>query len=128
VNAIGPYSGSMLMNTRDDDVTAGLQIQSGGRWTVKVEDLTALPKWSGDHTYAGKGDTVLNVDGVFGALDSVKFASHNDDNTVITSYGDTEDLLVNEIGNTHGKYLVPNGTVVLQIEVGPGGTFTLDKT
>ena len=59
---------------------------------------------------------MINVTDVFEGLDSMRFtSSRTDSNVTVYGLGDSEDLIVNEIGNFSGKYLVPSGTVLLRI-------------
>jgi hypothetical protein len=59
---------------------------------------------------------VINVKGSFGSLDSMKFKStHAEGNITVYGLGDSEDLIVNDIGNFSGEYPVPSGVVLLRI-------------
>jgi hypothetical protein len=44
----------------------------------------------------------------------------------VWAYGDTQELLVNEIGKYSGEQLMPVGTVLLEIQ--SDGTWSLHKT
>ena len=86
-----------------------LKIEGSGNWKVTLKPLADAKVWDGNGTYKGKSDDVINVDGVFEGLDSMRFKSTNaDGNITVYGLGDSEDLMVNEIGNFSGKYLVPS--------------------
>jgi hypothetical protein len=116
VNTIGSYKGTNIVNLYDGDNVKALKIEGSGNWKVRLRPLTDAKRWDGSGTYEGKSDDVINVDGVFDGLDSMRFKSTNaDGNITVYGLGDNEDLIVNEIGNFSGKYLVPKGTVLLRI-------------
>jgi hypothetical protein len=116
VNTIGAYKGTNIVNLYDGDNVKALKIEGSGNWRVTLRALTDAKRWDGTGTYKGTSDDVINVDGVFDGLDSMGFKSTNaDGNITVYGLGDNEELIVNEIGNFSGKYLVPNGTVLLRI-------------
>jgi hypothetical protein len=59
---------------------------------------------------------VINVSGVFDGMDSMRFKStKTEGNVTVYGVGDDEDLIVNEIGNFSGTYLVPGGVNLMRI-------------
>jgi hypothetical protein len=116
VNTIGSYEGTTLINIHDGDSVAALKVEGSGRWKVTLKPLTAAKRWDGSKTLSGRGDDVIYVGDVFDGLDSLSFKSTRaEGNITVYALGDSEDLLVNEIGNFSGKYLVPDGVSFLHI-------------
>ncbi|WP_143162581.1 hypothetical protein [Couchioplanes caeruleus] len=128
VNAIESYSGQALFNPQGSEV-AGLKIEGGGSWTVKLASLTTAKRWNGSGTYSGKSDGVVNVASSFDPLDSIEFVSTNSDSNVTMYAYDSDgdaDLVVNDIGNFKGEHLVPNDSVLFVIN--SDGRWTIKKT
>jgi len=117
VNTIGSYRGTNIVNLYDGDNVKALKIEGSGSWVITLKPLADAKAWDGSGTYKGKSDDVINVEDVFDGLDSMRFKSTNaDGNVTVYGLGDNgEDLIVNEIGNFSGKYLMPKGTVLLRI-------------
>jgi hypothetical protein len=117
VNTIGSYEGTNIINLYDGDDVKALKIEGSGKWKVTLKPLADAKRWDGSGTYEGRSDDVINVDGVFDGLDSMRFKSTRaDGNIAVYGLGENgEDLIVNEIGNFSGEYLVPSGTVMLRI-------------
>ena len=126
VNTIGNYRGTRLIDAMEGEQTAALKIEADGSWRVTLKPLTLVPVWDGTGTWSGKGDNLVVIQsGAFAGLDSVKITNSGESNFVVTAYGETMDLLVNEIGNYSGELLMPAGTVLLEIQ--SDGTWTLHK-
>ena len=126
VNTIGSYSGTRLIDAIKGQQTAALNIESDGNWTVTLKPLALLRVWDGTGTWTGKGDDLLVIkSGAFAGLDSIKITNSGESNFVVTAYGDSKDLLVNEIGNYSGEQLMPAGTVLLEIQ--SDGNWSLHK-
>jgi len=117
VNTIGAYKGTNIINLYDGDDVRALKIEGSGNWKITLKPLSDAKAWDGSGTYKGKSDDVINVQDVFDGLDSLRFKSTRaDGNITVYGLGDNgEDLIVNEIGNFSGKYLMPKGTVLLRI-------------
>jgi hypothetical protein len=122
VNTIGNYKGVRPLNLTADP--AVLEIDADGDWQVRVQMLDQAPVWNGKA--AGTGPAVLLVDqsGVSG-LTTVRITHSGESNFVVWAYGDTSDLLVNEIGEYSGEELLSAGTVVLDIEA--DGDWTVER-
>ena len=59
-------------------------------------------------------------------MDSMKFKSTKaDGNVTVYGLGDDENLIVNEIGNFSGTYLIPGGVTLLRIS--SAGSWTMKK-
>ena len=59
-------------------------------------------------------------------LVSAKITHKGDGDFAVCAYGDTSDLLVNEIGSYCGEVVIPSGT--LRLTVTADGTWTVTKT
>lgn len=126
VNTIGTYTGTRLIDTMEGQQTAALKIEADGSWSVTLKRVSQMPTWDGTGTWTGKGDTVILIkSGSFTGLDSVKITNSGKSNFVVMAYGDTQDLLVNKIGNYSGEQLMPSGTALLEIQ--SDGTWSLHK-
>lgn len=95
VNEIGPYSGTVLFDTRDSDETTALKITAGGAWTVKLVPLTSVRSFDGSAPMTGHGDDVFAYTG---AAKPATFTHDGSSNIAVKSYGTRTNLLVNEIG------------------------------
>ncbi len=126
VNTIGSYEGTNVINIHEDDNVKALKIEGSGRWKIILKPISDAKAWDGQGTYKGSSDDVINVKGSFDKLDSMKFRStHAEGNVTVYGLGDDEDLIVNDIGNFSGKYLVPSGVVLLRIS--SDGHWTMKK-
>lgn len=124
VNTIGNYRGTRLIDAMEGEQTAALKIESDGSWRVTLKPFALVHVWDGTGTWTGKGDNLVVIQsGAFAGLDSVKITNSGESNFVVTAYGETMDLLVNEIGSYSGELLMPAGTVLFEIQ--SDGTWTL---
>ena len=126
VNTIGSYKGTNLINLYEDDNVKALKIEGSGSWKITLKPVSEATAWDGKGTFSSKSDDVINVVDVFDGLDSIRFKSTNaEGNVTVYGLGDDEDLIVNEIGNFSGKYLVPSGVTLLKIS--SDGRWTMKK-
>jgi hypothetical protein len=116
VNEIGSYSGVHPLNFLDGEEAAALRIEADGQWRVSSAPLTSAPSWDGTGTYAAESAAVVVVDGVASGLTPVTFTHQGESNFAVWAYGDSRDLLVNEVGPYTGETLLPTGTLVLTVE------------
>ncbi len=117
VNTIGAYNGTAITNISVDSTLKALKVEGSGSWKITLKPITDARAWDGDGTFKGSSDDVVNVVDVFDTLDEMRFKSTGaDGNITVYGLGESQDLIVNEIGNFSGDYLVPSGTTLLQIE------------
>jgi hypothetical protein len=117
VNTIGAYNGTAITNISVDSSLKALKIEGSGNWKITLKPITDARAWDGEGTLKGSSDDVVNVVDVFNTLDEMRFKSTGaDGNISVYGLGESQDLIVNEIGNFSGDYLVPPGTTLLQIE------------
>jgi hypothetical protein len=128
VNAIDRYKGQTIMNLSADNAI-GIEMSGGGAWKVKIEPLANAKHWDGSGTYSGQSDGVVVVKGAFAPADSIKFVSSRADANVtlyaIDSDGN-ENLVVNDIDNFAGEFLVPSDSMIFQIS--SDGRWTIKKS
>lgn len=125
VNEIGKYAGTRLVDVRADGKPAALKVEAGGRWTITVQVAQKAPRWTGKGS--GKGAAVLLVDpSTISGLATVRLTHKGEGNFAVWAYGDSAELLVNEIGGYSGETLMPDGTVLVDIEA--DGPWTLTKS
>lgn len=126
VNTIGSYKGTNLINIYEGKNVKALKIEGSGSWKITLKPISEATAWDGKGTFSGKSDDVINVSDVFDGMDSMKFKSTKaESNVTVYGLGDGEDLIVNEIGNFSGTYLVPGGVTLMKIS--SDGHWTMKK-
>jgi len=120
VNEIGRYSGVRPLDF--EAAPTALKIDADGKWRIVVRVGQKAPMWSGKAS--GKGSAVLriNPDSVQ-TLPTVKFTHQGSGNFIVYAYGDSQDLLVNEIGRYSGETLLPGGASFVEIQADGAWTF-----
>ncbi|MEO2096406.1 MAG: hypothetical protein ABGX90_04590 [Brachybacterium sp.] len=125
VNEIGGYEGKVALNFGEDP--AALRIEADGAWTIDLVHLSEAPRWDGEGVYEDRGDSVLIVDGVADGLTPVTLTHDGESNFAIWAWGESyPDLIVNDIGAYDGTTLLPDGTLVLQVDA--DGTWTISPS
>jgi hypothetical protein len=122
VNEIGSYSGVRLLDA--EGTPKALKVEADGRWTMTVKVALKAPVWDGNAT--GRGDAVLRVESAQLDFTTVALTHRGSSNFVVEAYGDSSDLLVNEIGRYSGETILPDGTVLVAISA--DGAWTFKKT
>jgi hypothetical protein len=107
INEIGLYSGRVMFDTEEGQQTKRLKITADGSWTVKTLPMESLRTF--DAKIRGSGDDVIVYTGNEGVA-KIKHAGES--NFVVQAYGDSSELLVNEIGNYSGEQLFTDASVV----------------
>ncbi|ATG51407.1 hypothetical protein CFK38_07610 [Brachybacterium vulturis] len=124
VNEIGSYEGQVALNFREDP--AAIRVEADGDWTIELVHLGEAPRWDGDSAYEGSGDSIVIVDGVADGLTPVTLTHDGESNFAIWAWGESyPDLIVNDIGAYDGTTLLPDGSMVLQVDA--DGTWTIAK-
>ena len=99
VNTIGNYTGTVLFNNELSEAdTSSLEITADGAWTVTVRSLLSVREFD-SASATGAGDDVVVYLGDAGAATISHDGARN---FAIWSYGDSSDLVVNEIGAYSG--------------------------
>ena len=125
VNEIGGYEGEVALNFGEDP--AALRIEADGDWTIDLVHLAEAPRWDGEGVYEDRGDSVLIVDGVADGLTPVTLTHDGESNFAIWTWGESyPDLIVNDIGAYEGTTLLPDGSLVLQVDA--DGTWTISPS
>lgn len=125
VNEIGGYEGKVALNFGEDP--AALRIEADGAWTIDLVHLAEAPRWDGEGVYEDRGDSVLIVDGVADGLTPVTLTHDGESNFAIWAWGESyPDLIVNDIGAYEATTLLPDGTLVLQVDA--DGTWTISPS
>lgn len=125
VNTIGSYRGTVLFDT--DTHSVAFKVESNGSWTIAIEPVTSARSWDGSSSLAGKGDDVVLVQPAASGFVTVNITHKGSSNFVIWVYSlDGRDLLVNEIGNYSGENIIPDSTVLLQVQA--DGSWTVTPT
>jgi hypothetical protein len=115
VNTIGNYQGTVLFDEQQGQHTAAFEIEADGAWTIRVLPVTRAPKWAGNEPLTGHGDGVILLTSPPEGLTTTTIRHDGRANFAVWAYGDTTELLVNEIGRYNGESLVPAGTLVFEI-------------
>ena len=122
VNDIGNYQGQVALNFGEDP--AALRVEADGDWSIDLVPLGEAPRWDGGTTYEASGDSIVIVDGVADGLTPVTLTHQGESNFAIWAWGESHpDLIVNDIGVYDGTTLLPDGSLVLQVEA--DGTWTI---
>lgn len=125
VNEIGGYDGEVALNFGEDP--AALRIEADGAWSIDLVHLAEAPRWDGEGVYEDRGDSVLIVDGVADGLTPVTLTHDGESNFAIWAWGESYlDLIVNDIGAYEGTTLLPDGSLVLQVDA--DGTWTISPS
>lgn len=104
VNEIGSYTGTVVVNLRDNEHATMLAITSSGNWTVTVIPPAAIPLKSGP--IAGSGDDVFVYEQPMGPVTlSCPTCTSNVVLHAMSLSSCNIDLLVNEIGAYTGTVL-----------------------
>lgn len=114
VNRIGTYTGTVLIDIHDADLTKRFEITASGTWSITVSPLDSVRREKVPATIVGYSDDVIYLDGA--PPDTlIVDASEAKGNFVIFADGKSHDLLVNEIAPYSGTVLVPKGALVLEV-------------
>jgi hypothetical protein len=123
VNDIGSYAGTRPVDPWGDDKPAALRVQASGGWTITIQVAQKAPRWNGKGS--GKGAAVLLVDpSVSQGMTTVRITHSGKENFAVWAISDYPNLLVNEIGRFNGETLLPDGTVMLDIQADGRWTVT----
>lgn len=117
VNEIGNYKGTRLFDVSSGDHSVAFKIESNGSWTIAVEPVTRARKWDGATRLSGTGSDVIQLTSPTSGLTTATITHKGQSNFAVWAYSsDGRDLLVNEIGRYSGESLLPDGTVLFEIE------------
>jgi hypothetical protein len=126
VNEIGRYNGKLLMDLRNNENTSRFEVKSSGTWTIKVMpfDPQYLETFKIPGTYEGLGDNILILEGkpdigLFSTTERENFA-------VWIYYGNTRDLIINEIGPYSGQAVIQSDAFLMEIHC--AGSWVIEIT
>lgn len=118
---LGPAKGSRAVGVRhlaDGRLPGHLGVQAGPAHSAALDRRPLVPR--GPSLPAPRDSITARQPG----LDEVQ-EHPSESNITVDGLGDDEDLIVNDIGNFSGKYLVPSGVVLLRIS--SDGHWTMKK-
>ncbi len=123
-NGLYDYKGTRLLDVRDNETTARLQVNTTGDWQIEIKPLKMATFVQPPFSYQGRDDDVLIVNG---SPDLINYQA-SDSNFIIYAYTDrgTVDLVVNDIGPVTGSSILPSDTILL--EINGDGTWSIDVT
>jgi hypothetical protein len=121
VNTIGAYQGTVLFNEQSTAVTA-FEITADGAWTVTVRSILSLREFTGP-SVTGAGDDVVIYRGDAGAA---ALTHDGQSNFSMWFYGDSTDLVVNEIGPYTGTVRWGAGPAVIAVNADGNWSVTVD--
>lgn len=114
VNAIGPYSGTHIVDAMQGTPTTQLEVKADAPWKLTISDPSTLPKTTGP--VSGHGDTAIFI---AGNTSKATIQNTGQSNFVVTGYGEGfPQLAVNEIGNYSGTVLLTGPAFVQVISDG----------
>jgi hypothetical protein len=114
VNTIGKYEGTVPLDFLDGEQTVRLEVKSSGPWEMHVVPLGEVRFVDIPGKFDGKGDDVVYLSGDNPDVMKVD-ASDASGNFVIWGYGNSRNLLVNELAPYTGDSLMTSDTKVLAI-------------
>ncbi len=94
VNTIGAYQGTVLFNASFGNDPSSLEISADGNWTVTMKSVLSLRQFDGNSVTGVGDDVVLYFDGAGPAT----LTHDGPSNFAVWLYGDSTELIVNEIG------------------------------
>ena len=125
VNEIGSYKGTRLFDTGSDEHSVAFKIESNGSWTITVRPVTQAKAWDPSTVSKGTGSMVLRVAPASDGFVVIGVTHRGSSNFAVWSYtADSRDLLFNEIGRYSGESVLPDGTLLLEIEADGAWTVT----
>lgn len=98
VNTIGSYTGTVLFNAGFGGDPSSLEISADGNWTVTMKSVLSLRQFAGN-SITGAGDDVVLY---FGEAAPAAITHDGSSNVAVWLYGDSTELVVNEIGTYTG--------------------------
>lgn len=112
VNTIGGYTGSHLVDTSTGSPTTEFSISADAAWTLKVEDLDAVPTAAGKAN--GHGDGVIYWDA---PSDRAAITNKGEGQFLVEGFGtEIPELPVDEEGNYSGTVQLTPGFVQVKSE------------
>jgi hypothetical protein len=121
VNEAGKYSGSVYVEPGINR----FKVTSSGSWTIQVQPITSAKTWDGTSSLAGKGDSVVNLNGWASGITTIKNKSKSNFAVIAHSpEGDYLDLLVNDVGSYSGEVLLPEADPMVLVIHAVGGTWS----
>lgn len=94
VNTIGAYQGTVLFNAGFGGDPSSLEISADGNWTVTMKSVLSVRQFAGN-SVTGVGDDVVLY---FGEAGPAAISHDGSSNFAVWLYGDSTELVVNEIG------------------------------
>ncbi|MCI0398786.1 MAG: hypothetical protein L0322_28185 [Chloroflexi bacterium] len=113
VNTIGAYDGLLPIDFLSSEHTGRFEVTADGSWTITVSPLSSIRSVSIPGSIDGRGDDVFRLIG--GVPDTASIDGRSEGNFVVYAYGQSRDLLVNEIGEYSGQALLDSDTVVMSV-------------
>src|SRR5699024_4920172 len=101
-----------------------LRVEAEGDWSINLVSLGEAPCWDGGTTYEASGDSIVIVDGGADGLTHGTLTHQGQSNFAVGAWGESHpDLIENDDGIYDGTCLLPDGSLVLQVEA--DGTWTI---
>lgn len=112
VNTVGGYTGSHLVDTSTGSATSEFAISADAAWTLKVEDVDAVPTATGKAS--GHGDKVIYWDA---PTDKAAITNKGEGQFLVEGFGaDAPELPVDEDGTYSGTVQLTPGFVQIKSE------------
>jgi len=127
VNTTDSYSGIVAVDLPPRTDTKLLEISASGPWIVHVYSIGAAPKISVGEEFEDKGDNVLWVEG--DASIATVSGNSSQRHFSITAYdgsGNRSGLLVNTTDRYSGRVMIPNNTLLLEVNATGEWTIKLE--
>lgn len=108
VNAIGAYSGQVILGLNGGSSDTQLQVTADGPWHIEVRPMAGVRTFD-TQPISGHGDDVIRYKGPGGPIHFSNTTSQGGNFIVQTL---DQEVPVNEIGNYDGRVLVDGGSVL----------------
>lgn len=123
-NGLYDYKGTRLLDVKDNENTARLQVNTTGDWRIEIKPLKMATFVQPPFSYQGRDDDILLIRS---SPDLINYQA-SDSNFIIYAYTDrgTVELVVNDIGPVTGSSILPSDTILL--EINGDGSWSIDVT
>lgn len=124
VNTSGKYEGTVLFAEDDGEHAVAFEISADGRWEGTIRPAMAARQWDTTGPLDGTGDDVVLLSAPVAGFASTEITHRGDGYFGMQAYtaDGSRELLVNDAGPYEGEVLLPDGTVLLQINAEAGWT------
>ena len=117
VNMRGNYDGTVIFDAAVGEFAVAFDVSSHGAWRITVKPLEQAATWSGTSKLLGSGDDVRVLATPSSGLRTVAITNAGTGPFLVRDFSLSggSDLLVNAVGKYSGQHVLPDGTIVLEV-------------